>query len=340
MATPLKDVTPEIRSPLVAFLLASLRSPAAQQRARAQLGIFSHMLEAPLSAVPLAPYVALFEDIAARTRDPLFGARLGALQNAADALGPLGFLLLAAPTLRQGLGAVARHIGTWQTGTSVALQTAGEVAFWTYRIEDAHIWPRRQDAEYTLATMCHALQSRLGSAWRPVEVHFEHDEPACAPALRQLFGAPLRFRHPCNRLVLSLDELDAPYDTPFTCFVPYVEDYLRDLAPPAAATPDIIGQVRDVIRGALSHREISLTQVASTLQRSPRSLQRHLAAANTTLRQIVQDIRQEQASALLGTKAHRRTDIAHALGYADHTAFWRALRSWQEKGPGDAPPDP
>ncbi len=336
MATGLQGVTPEIRSPLVAFLLTRLRTPAEQRRAREQLGISSHMLEAPLSAVPLARYAALFEHIASHQADPMFGARLGASQNAADALGPLGFLLLAAPTLRHGLQAIVRHIGTWQTGTTVALHSEGDFAFWTYRIDDAAIWPRRQDAEYTLATMCAALRSRLGEAWRPAEVHFEHEEPACAPALRTLFRAPVRFGCPYNRLMLNHDELTARHETPFACFAPYVEEYLSVLAPPQAVSPDITAQVREAVRGALSHREISLDWVARTLQRSPRSLQRHLAAANTSLRKIVQEARQAEALALLETGSRRRTDIAHALGYADHAALWRARRTWTATPPAPA----
>ena len=328
MVSGLQAFVPEIRSPLVSILLSSLRSPIMRRRARERLGISSPMLEAPLSAVPLARYVALFEELAVHHGDPLLGAHLGMSQTAADALGPLGFLLLALPTMGQGLQAITTHIGTWQTGTTVALNSSQDEASWTYRIDDPAIWPRRQDAEYTLATMCMALRSRLNTPWRPLEVHFEHEEPACAPTLRTLFRAPIRFGQSCNRLVLNPAELDLPHYTPFACFIPYVEEYLRVLAPLQTAPPDIATQVRNAVRGALSHREVSLDWVARTLQLSPRSLQRHLAAADTSLRKITQEIRQSEAAALLETGNRRRADIAHALGYADHTALWRAVRSW------------
>ncbi len=328
LTTGLHSAEPAIRSPLVNVLLASLRSPAAQRQARERLGISSPMLASASSGVPLARYTALFEDLAARHADPLLGAHLGTSQTAADALGLLGFLLLAMPTLSMGLEAITRHIGTWQTGTSVALQRTPDLAYWTYRIDDAAIWPRRQDAEYTLAIMCVALRGRLGSSWRPLEVHFEHPEPTCAPALRRLFGAPLRFNQPENRLILELSTLDTVLPTPFSVFVPYVEDYLCALAPTAGPQTDIVGQVREIVRRSLGHQEMSLDWVARTLQRSPRSLQRHLTAANTNLRKITQEVRRQEVEALLKTGGRRRADIAQALGYADHSALWRAVRSW------------
>ncbi len=335
MTSALKGFVPEIRSPLVLSLLEGLPDPAERQNMREQMGISAQMLEEPLSAVPLARYVALFEDVAVRRGTPMLGAKLGAKQTPADALGPLGFLFLAAPTLRQGLLAVARHIGVWQTGTVIGLQMAGGVVFWTYRIEGGNIWPRRQDAEYTLATMCAIIRARRGEAWQPVEIHFEHDEPGCATALRKLFRAPLRFRQPSNRLLLEQGELDEQYETPFSCFVPYVEEYIRMLMPQVQGAVNLTDQVREVVRGALTHGEVSLDWVARSLDRSPRSLQRHLAAANTSLRTIVQEVRRTEALNLLGTGARLHSDIAHALGYADHTAFWRAFKSWTGTAPGD-----
>ncbi|GBQ35407.1 AraC family transcriptional regulator [Acidocella aminolytica 101 = DSM 11237] len=304
-----------------------------RRRARERLGISSPMLEARLSAVPLTRYVALFEELAIYHRDPLLGAHLGMSQTAADALGPLGFLLLAMPTMGQGLEAVARYISTWQTGTTVVLNHSRDEAFWSYRIDDSKIWPRQQDSEYTLAVMCSAMRSRLNPGWRPLEVHFEHEKPASASALRSLFQAPIRFSQPVNQFVLDPTELDLPYQTPFACFIPYVEEYLRALIPQHTVAPDIVSQVHNAVRGAMSHREISLDWVSQTLQISPRTLQRQLATNGTNLRKIIQEVRENEAAALLQTGQRRRTDIAHALGYSDHTALWRASRSWSNRSP-------
>jgi len=330
MINSLQAFTPEIRSPLVAILLNSLRSPAIRRRVQDQFGISNIMLEGSLSAVPLARYVALFEELAVHHGDPLLGAHVGMSQSTADALGPLGFLLLASSTMRQGLDAISTHIGTWQTGTTIFLDMSNDEAKWIYRIDDQTIWPRRQDAEYTMATMYMALRSRLNKPWRPLEVHFEHEEPARASALHALFRAPLRFGQPYNRLILDPTDLDLPHDTPFACFIPYVEEYLRVLAPLQSDPPNILTQVRNVVRNALSHREVSLDLVALTLQISPRTLQRHLAAADTNLRTIIQEVRQSEAAALLENGIRKRADIAQALGYADHTALWRAARSWTD----------
>jgi AraC-like DNA-binding protein len=257
------------------------------------------------------------------------------LQSPADSLGPLGFLFLAAPTLREGLLHVTKYIGTWQTGTFIGLQAAGGAALWSYRIETPEIWPRRQDAEYTMMTMCTMIRARFGQNWRPQDVHFEHEAPAESGTLRTLFGAPLKFRQPYNALVLEARALDLAGKSAFECFVPYIERYVHELQMAVEAPADMVTQVRGLVRQGLGHSEISLAWVAQTLGLSPRSLQRHLAASGTSLREIVQEIRSREAMNLLGSATQPQAGVAQALGYTDNTAFWRAFKSWAGVSPRD-----
>jgi AraC-like DNA-binding protein len=326
---------PVIRSPLVQVLLGRLRSPAQLHAMRMRHGISLHQLANPLEGVALARYVALFEDIAAARGDGCLGARLGALQSPADSLGPLGFLFLAAPTLREGLLHVTKYIGTWQTGTFIGLQAAGGAALRSYRIETPEIWPRRQDAEYTMMTMCTMIRARFGQNWRPQEIHFEHEAPAESGVLRTLFGAPLKFRQPYNALVLEARALDLAGKSAFECFVPNIERYVHELQMAVEAPADMVTQVRGLVRQGLGHSEISLAWVAQTLGLSPRSLQRHLAASGTSLREIVQEIRSREAMNLLGSATQLQAGVAQALGYTDNTAFWRAFKSWAGVSPRD-----
>lgn len=60
---------------------------------------------------------------------------------------------------------------------------------WRYRIADEGIWPRRQDAEYSVSSMCHMLRIVCGAQWAPVEVHFEHIAPADIKPYQRMFRA-------------------------------------------------------------------------------------------------------------------------------------------------------
>ena len=69
---------------------------------------------------------------------------------------------------------------------------------------------------------------------------------------------------------------------------------------------------------------------------SPRSLQRRLANATTTFRQLVDDVRHALAKLYLGDHDRPITQVAYLLGFSDsRRAFSRAHKRWSGKTPQD-----
>jgi AraC-like DNA-binding protein len=62
-------------------------------------------------------------------------------------------------------------------------------------------------------------------------------------------------------------------------------------------------------------------------------LQRRLAEADTSLRQLLRDHRQAMADLHVGNGQRSQASIAEALGYSDGTAFWRAFKAWTNTTP-------
>lgn len=329
----MRDAEPTIRSPLVSRLLTMIAPHSLRETLRIRHGIPDHKLHSPYEAVALSRYVALFEEIAQLKAEPFLGARIGAEQNPAEALGPLGFLFLTAPSLRAALLTISHHLSTWQTGSFIDLRTSDDSGLWSYRIDCADIWPRRQDAEYTLASTCAMIRARQGEAWRPQAVHFEHDEPSQSNVLRGIFRAPLLFRQPYNALGIDKALLDRPFRSPFDCFIPYMERHMQEMRMVEPEPSGIAARVRDLVRHALGHRDITLDWVAQELAMPARTLQRHLASEGTSLRALIQEVRRAEAEGLLSSGMQTPADVAQALGYADNTAFWRAFKSWAGTSP-------
>ncbi|MFC0198782.1 helix-turn-helix domain-containing protein [Paracoccus rhizosphaerae] len=71
---------------------------------------------------------------------------------------------------------------------------------------------------------------------------------------------------------------------------------------------------------------MNLTLIASGLSLSPRTLQRHLAAQGSSLRELVMEARLELGCTQLRSGQASSSEIARRLGYADSTAFWRAFK--------------
>ncbi len=101
----------------------------------------------------------------------------------------------------------------------------------------------------------------------------------------------------------------------------------------SSASRTIVDQVCSLIRRNLGHEPVTLESIAAALGVSTRSLQRHLAAEQTSLRELTREIRVAEAKTLLSDGRLRSGTVAHALGYADSTAFWRAFKSWSGMSP-------
>lgn len=77
-----------------------------------------------------------------------------------------------------------------------------------------------------------------------------------------------------------------------------------------------------------------LEEVAKLLAVSPRSLKRHLANANTTFSDLLDEAKHQRATDLL-LEGAKIESVARELGYADIGSFLRAFRRWTGMTPGE-----
>jgi AraC-like DNA-binding protein len=76
----------------------------------------------------------------------------------------------------------------------------------------------------------------------------------------------------------------------------------------------------------LPHHYPSTETMAEIVGVHPRALRRTLQARSISFRQLVDEVRSEQATVLLRVGDASVTDIAVGLGYTDGVTFARALR--------------
>jgi len=88
-------------------------------------------------------------------------------------------------------------------------------------------------------------------------------------------------------------------------------------------------RVRDTIeRHFQSHHSVSMDAVAKELFVSSRTLRRHLEVQGTSFRQLLDEIRELKAKALLREKQHSVKAIAEQLGYQEPASFVHAFKRW------------
>lgn len=95
-----------------------------------------------------------------------------------------------------------------------------------------------------------------------------------------------------------------------------------------ASSVDWINLFRATLRGSLQTGDATLGELARRLAVSPRTLQRQLAAHDTSLRAEINQARRDLATRLSQNGANNSV-IALRLGYSDTRALRRALRRWR-----------
>jgi AraC-like DNA-binding protein len=287
----------------------------------------------PYQLIPLGKYVALFEQAALLLSDPFLGLRLGQAFRP-ELLGPLGFIFQASADLRRALQQLSSYVGVWQSETRVELMVADDTADYIYHIGDTSIRPRRQDAEYSLASICSLIRNFLGDQWAPLEVHFEH---AAFFSVRkvydQAFHAPVFFGQNVNRLLIRAADLDRPGISSDRSMMPFMERHLHDLARESREPESFSRQVNYLIARRLGSGPLSLPSVAQELGLSARSFQRRLAEERTSFRSLVRHQRRTLAESLMKDRSATVTAVAHTVGYAETAVLSRAFKAWTGASP-------
>lgn len=310
--------------PLADFIAAFAGDPAEILH---QIGLDPALVSDPYALIPLAQYVEHFERAAEVMAMPGLGLRVAQRLRPAD-LGPVGVLFSLSPSISVGLSRLCDDSVILQDGTHSSLFEVGGDLVWTYRLADSTIWPRRQDAEFSLASVCQLIRQSFAASWCPLEVHLEHGESGDAALLQKLFRAPVLFHQSANRLIMARDEAQRRHRSEDAGMVGILTRHIADLAQQHRDDTTLVDRARRVVSLTLGQRPVTLATVAAELRISARSLQRYLAEEGTSLRGLVQEHRIEMARTLLDRTDMPLSQIALTLGYADGTVFWRAYRGW------------
>lgn len=97
----------------------------------------------------------------------------------------------------------------------------------------------------------------------------------------------------------------------------------------------LTAQVLALLEQCLGQPEASIEAIAATLNMTPRTLQRHLAAKNVRFVDLRDQVRHSRACALLRDSDLPFAAIAEQLGFADVANFYHAFRRWEGSAPGE-----
>lgn len=271
---------------------------------------------------PLPRVQKLLERVAAGAGMPLLGLEL-AERVPTGAFGLTEFLMRSAPDVEGALRALCEFsplINPMLEFRYTRQRDAGHVHFAIPSQRDAL---GRHLNEYTLMLAVRQFSAVLGERLPIERAWFAHGRRSQVDEVAARFGCPVAFDAPdCG---FSLPQVwlgrAAPTADPalFEFLTAQARAQLANLA-----SRDIISQVARVIETRLASGAVGGADVARAMATTFRSLQRHLADAGTTYRDVLQHVRLRRRAELMRS-GREPTEIARRLGFSSVSAMRRSL---------------
>ena len=244
-----------------------------------------------------------------------------------SAYGLLGYSMLASQTLRDALQLEFAHPALLGTYFQLSLQedqgTARIVARGYRYAPELTVF----NTELCLASMLTVIRDLLGEPIQPTELLLPYRQPLHAQMYHEKLDCPVEFAAPLCALGFDarLLERPLPLADPVSCHNG-LQQCLK-LESQLNSGHDLLELIRQYLTRHL-RGDGSLDAVAAYLNRSPRSLRRHLQELHTSYQQLLDEVRFEKARQML-----QQTDlpiylIAEHLGYSDTASFRTAFIRW------------
>jgi AraC-like DNA-binding protein len=281
-------------------------------------------LEDPDGRVGCDAVGALFG--AAQQRRPL--ANLGLRLAQATPLGAyplIDYLIVTSSTVGEGMRRYARH--ALLTGAPLHIEIREDER--PIRV----VFDRTVgDCEYSISLTLTHLPREAAGTLRAEYVSFAHrlDDPA---AFEAAFGCPVHAGASWSGFALSAEAWGLPMRRRDPALQDVLERYAADIVARMPAGQDAVTELRRVLAARVSGGDTRVSAVARVLGTSARTLQRQLAAAGASYREILDESRCQAAERHLADASLSIAEVSWLIGYSEPSAFHRAFKRWRGTSP-------
>lgn len=278
---------------------------ASRERLLARVPVAPESLADRESRIPLTAYYAGLEAASDELGDPFLGLHYIASIDP-SALGALGFLALASPTVGAALERIFRHHAWLSDGEVFAMEVvAGEARFRYVP------WGPPRAAHGQCAEM-YAADCFFGLAAQDREI---------------LRGRTVRRVSEAQRArpMLGADEALARF----------LEGEVESAARGFGSSGPVAEQVRRALLQSLPEGGLSLAELARKLRLSSRTLQRRLRDEGTSAARLLDELRRARAEAYLAMGLPI-AEVSYLLGFGEPSVFHRAWKRWTGETPAES----
>lgn len=195
-------------------------------------------------------------------------------------------------------------------------------------------WLLANEAEpEALTDLCFAwilTIARHGTGTRLSPLRLELARPrAHARLLERHFGCSIVFGATRNTIVFRASDTALPFVTSNAELLAMLAPQLDEELKQHKGQDSFIERVRAAIQRKLTGRRPRMEDIASDLNISSRTMQRHLQNSGSSFQQVLEDARHQLARHYLTNSMLELNETAYLLGYEDSNSFVRAFRMWE-----------
>jgi AraC-like DNA-binding protein len=329
---PDDKVYPVIKLATVIDALAAEGIPA--QAALAGVRLSTEAMSSAATRISLNQVIECYRSAAKLSRDPHFPYHTG-LRFHVSAYGMYGFAILSSMNYRQTMQFAENYHQLATPLTELRFEEQGGCGVWTItpmphsRI-DGSLYKFLLEMQFGICVSLH--RDVMGPSFAAREFHVTYRPPGDAAKYPDIFGCPVLFGEPENRLVFDATWLDGTpklgNDITFATVVELCDRLMDELRLGAG----VAGKVRRVLLTNLM-RPRSFGDVAGDVTMSERTLRRKLREENTSFRKLVDELRMEMAVKYLRDTTLTVEAISESLGFSDAANFRHAFRRWTKAAP-------
>lgn len=299
-----------------------------------QFRLSKKMLDAPEIFIDEARFWTLSAKLAASEGFLDWGYRAGQ-QLEFSILGEFGDALISQPTLKIALENFVSTISA-ETQCPFGLMQQGDYTWLMMQgCKDAPEG-RAVIELYDLAFLIKLVRNAAGSQWRPDSVHLHASSLPAGIEAKEISAGSIRYQSTMTAIAIPNELLSLPMSKHLSATSAHRLTLQQTATHQAGKSPlteaDFATSLRLLLIGHVDEC-ININDCADMVGMSSRTLQRRLAAHETTFNQVLDQTRFDLAQQLLSDQSISVTDIAGELGYQDPANFSRAYRRWAGVSP-------
>jgi len=266
------------------------------------------------------------EALALIAGDDVFGLKsISGFEKGAS--GPFGYGLMNAATVRDFLMFFGRNVSKVSETRLCTLEIGARVAHfeWTYSPLILH---RDQYVDLGVAQGFSILRVFLGDDINRIRLELERKKPINTSLHKQLLTQNVTFNAPVNAIIVPADCLGRINPDADPRLFAMMSQQMDAIPHRSTNASDPVAAIRFQVSENLASNTPTLASEAERLGMSPRTLQRRLTDAGTSMQAIADECRREMAARLLSETSLTLSSITYKLGFSAPAAFTRSAIRW------------